>query len=149
MRYLLIWLICMYCCVVNAQDYYHLNRVIDGMTLSLVSSNYKDTLNVKLNGIKTPLLRQGYGHSVREYVVKALSNKRLQIINDIEYLNIKYVEILIDSKILFNLKMLKDGWAWYDSSILKNNDYDKAESYAKRNNLGLWYYDVKKPWSLY
>jgi endonuclease YncB( thermonuclease family) len=119
------------------------------MTLSLISSNYKDTLNVKLNGIKTPLLRQGYGHSVREYVVKALSNKRLYIVNNIEYSSIKYVEILIDSNILFNIKMLKDGWAWYDSSILKNNDYVKAENYAKRSNLGLWYYEAKKPWSLY
>ena len=149
MRFLLTYLLLINCSVVKAQNYYHLNRVIDGMTLSLVSSNYNDTLNVKLAGIKTPLLMQGYGHSVREYVQKKIANKKILLVNNFEYRNTRYVEILIDSAVMFNLKMLRDGWAWYDSSVLKNTDYEEAENNAKKNNVGLWYYDVKKPWSLY
>jgi hypothetical protein len=101
-----------------------------------------------LAGLKTPTLKQGYGHSVKEYVVKTISNKKIQIVDDFENLGIRYVEILIDSNTIFNIKMLKDGWAWYDSNVLKNTKYQNAGRNAQKAKVGLWRYDVKKPWSL-
>ncbi|MDR3258925.1 MAG: thermonuclease family protein [Fusobacteriaceae bacterium] len=112
-------------------------KVADGDTFTL-SAN-KKTYKIRMYGIDAPESDQLYGRQSAKYLSTLILNKNvgIKIIDEDRYKRIVGKVYLNNEEI--NLKLLKDGIAWFYEYHASNEDaYKKASEEAKRLNLGLW-----------
>jgi endonuclease YncB( thermonuclease family) len=112
-------------------------KVADGDTFTLSANNKK--YKIRMYGIDAPESHQSYGKQSTKYLSTLILNKNvgIKIIDEDRYKRVVAKVYLNNEEI--NLKLLKDGMAWFYEYHAANEDaYRKAYEDAKRLNYGLW-----------
>lgn len=118
----------------------------------------KELHYVRIRGIRCPVSGQKYFSKARTATRKITKGKkriRVEVVDrdesmieiaDVFVINDDPADIVGDRNV--GLELLRQGLAWFDGSEFENaNQYRKAETEAKENELGLWSQtDPEPPW---
>ena len=113
------------------------SHVSDGDTIHIVANNKK--YKIRFYGIDTPEKTQEYGLEAKEFVYKRIANKIVKVrVMDTDSYGRKVGKIYYNGKYL-NKEIVKNGYAWWYKYYAENDKgLERAEKYAKTNELGLW-----------
>jgi len=116
------------------------SRVIDGDTIEIVFGDAK--LNARLKGINCPEKGVYYYDEARNFLVEKVEGKNVEVVS---FGGDKYNRVLVyvflpDSDKSINEEILQRGFAnlYYYEKDEYFNDLEKAEEFARLNEIGIW-----------
>ena len=120
-------------------DYFNVTRVIDGDTIDIETGE-----RVRLICIDTPEYYQDYYDEATEFLEDLILGKEVKLVKDVSEVGkygrlVRYV-YLRDGTFVNEL-IVKSGYGevyWYEPDTTLCYIIQKAENYAKRNDLGMW-----------
>lgn len=125
-------------------------EIVDGDTIKV--DYYGQIASIRLIGIDSPEManfgktQQCFAMEATGFAEKFLKNQQVYLISDPtqadkdKYQRLLRYVILLDQT-NFNMTVINQGYAFeytYDEPYIYQEEFQKAEEYAKKNNLGLW-----------
>lgn len=123
-----------------AQQYYYVDRVVDGDTFVANKTYYR------LADIDAPESTQLYGKESTKYLKDLIEGRKVKIyVTSNDRYHRKIAKVYINNEYVSNI-LVSNGYAWWYEKY--SNDYKlrKLECYAKRNKKGLWQKPAIAPW---
>lgn len=112
-------------------------RVVDGDTLVVNSDS--TNLNIRLNGVDAPEIKQEFGQESKKWLEAQCAGKDVMVI--VRSMD-KYARLVCDvftiDSVFINQLMVEDGMAWVYDDYTDDPLLEKAESRARAKSLGLW-----------
>lgn len=125
-----------------------LKKIIDGD--SLLVSNGRRNIEVRLYGIDCPEYRQPYSQAAKKYVKSMIGRGKVRVQ---PYYNDPYgrkVSMVYTGDKVLNGELVEAGFAWVYPAYCRKpicREWEKKEKRAKRDKRGLWQEpDAIPPW---
>jgi len=111
--------------------------VVDGNTLEIVSED-NETYKVVLAGIDSPELEQEFGEAAKEFLVKFINDKAIQVHLQGKDRRGNYVGVVyINKGTDLRKALLSNGLAWVAEKEA-SEEFIKLEQKAREQGTGLW-----------
>jgi endonuclease YncB( thermonuclease family) len=110
--------------------------VCDGDTVTVLDRQNQQ-VNIGLNGIDAPALKQAFGEQSRQGLSSKVLNKDVTVYLAADQ-NGRTVGDLYLGNRWINLEMVEDGLAWHLGPVSGSKELAKAEDMARKKRLGLW-----------
>ena len=110
-------------------------RVIDGDTY--VFQTIEGSFIVRMQGIDAPERTQPFSKESAEFLSKYLNKDAITRVKGTDRYGRRLGTLFIGDQDI-NLLSIRGGYSWHYKQYLKDQEYAKAEEYARENKLGLW-----------
>lgn len=103
---------------------------------------------VKLRGIDAPDPGQKLSNDARNALAALILDKPVEIHWIDRDSSAALMADIYAGDEWINLRMVRDGWAWYDSFAIENDDLRDAQNEAKKEKRGIWALErPESPWA--
>lgn len=132
-----------------AADYpIRLDYVLDGDTIIASSPALTGSEHFRLVEIDAPESEQPYGREAKLALDEKLDCAPLHVVEQGRDIYGRILATVYCGQRNINLEMVKSGAAWAYRKYMRDEDYLKAELYAREKHLGLWANgDEIAPWN--
>ena len=127
-------------------------KVHDGDSIHVTPTGKKRVV-VRLAAIDAPEIKQEHGMQSRDYLRSMVMNREVTVrCNKVDKYRREICVVLLEDRDI-NLAMLTAGQAWYYSKykneqpVSHRRSYKKAESQARKKEIGLWQSEPVPPWT--
>ncbi len=128
---------------------FRVSKVVDGDTIHIISSS-QELFKVRLHGIDTPERGQPYFRVATSALKDLVAAKNVVVVKDgLDRYGRVIGRIYLEDGTYVNLKMVRDGYAWwYEKYAKDDSDLQSAQVAAQSDGLGLWQdSDSIAPWA--
>jgi endonuclease YncB( thermonuclease family) len=117
-------------------------RVIDGDTFAFQTA--EGSLVIRMYGIDAPERDQTYSKESSDFLKQYLNKEAIIKASGVDRYG-RTLGILYINNQDINLLLIKRGCAWHFKRYSSDQQYADAESYARKNKIGLWKVDNPIP----
>ena len=128
------------------EDFFRVVGIHDGDSITVLSVEKKQ-IQIRLEGIDAPELKQAFGSRAKEHLSSLIMGKDVTLIVKGEDLYKRSLSKIFLGAQDVNLTMISDGFAWHYSKYSKDKKFAEAEAEARTKKKGLWKdQDPVAPW---